>query len=364
MRLGGDRAHALGRHQGLGGLNRAGCDGYGERLVWDGEDASRALLRVAAKNVPLKHVRKAVAEAVGEEEAGALASDEAIRVSGLSKQGGWGSSETRATRARQGARGGGGGTAVPPRPPPRARAADPRARRAARGAAAAGMLPGSPRAQSAPSPRVSLPTPVAPPPVAPRGGPARAVYATRGRGSRRRLRWTVGWGEAVDSPPPRRDGSKSARATRGASGGKGESNDRVRARIIQRHTMRTRASAARGVSSWGPPRSRRLRRRRRRRRHRSPGDMPTLKRGCCFRAPIVHIVAQPFARRLEVFVRGEVRLHDRAGLVLCYCAFEFFYSSFQCGDLVGLGRHWDGCMSGGMCRRAGMLAKPGCSKSL
>ena len=35
MRLGGDRAHALGRHQGLGGLNRAGCDGYGERLVWD-----------------------------------------------------------------------------------------------------------------------------------------------------------------------------------------------------------------------------------------------------------------------------------------------------------------------------------------
>ena len=84
MRLGGDRAHALGRHQGLGGLNRAGCDGYGERLVWDGEDASRALLRVAAKNVPLKHVRKAVAEAVGEEEAGALASDEAIRVSGLS----------------------------------------------------------------------------------------------------------------------------------------------------------------------------------------------------------------------------------------------------------------------------------------
>ena len=56
-------------------------------MVWDGEDASRALLRVAAKNVPLKHVRKAVAEAVGEEEAGALASDEAIRVSGLSRCG-------------------------------------------------------------------------------------------------------------------------------------------------------------------------------------------------------------------------------------------------------------------------------------
>ena len=61
--------------------------GYGERLVWDGEDAARSLLRVAAKNVPLKHVRKAVAEAVGEEEAGALASDEAIRVSGLSQCG-------------------------------------------------------------------------------------------------------------------------------------------------------------------------------------------------------------------------------------------------------------------------------------
>ena len=29
MRLGGDRAHALGRHQGLGGLTRAGCSGYG-----------------------------------------------------------------------------------------------------------------------------------------------------------------------------------------------------------------------------------------------------------------------------------------------------------------------------------------------
>ena len=61
--------------------------GYGERLVWDGEDAARSLLRVAAKNVPLKHVRKAVAEAVGGEEAGALASDEAIRVSGLSQCG-------------------------------------------------------------------------------------------------------------------------------------------------------------------------------------------------------------------------------------------------------------------------------------
>jgi len=98
MRLGGDRAHALGRHQGLGGLTRAGCEGYGERLVWDGEDASRSLLRVAAKNVPLKHVRKAVAEAVGEEEAGALASDEAIRVSGLSQCGTFTRRPTPATR--------------------------------------------------------------------------------------------------------------------------------------------------------------------------------------------------------------------------------------------------------------------------
>ena len=98
MRLGGDRAHALGRHQGLGGLTRAGVEGYGERLVWDGEDASRALLRVAAKNVPLKHVRKAVAEAVGEEEAGALASDEAIRVSGLSQCGTFFQAPTPTTR--------------------------------------------------------------------------------------------------------------------------------------------------------------------------------------------------------------------------------------------------------------------------
>ena len=51
-------------------------------------------------------------------------------------------------------------------------------------------------------------------------------------------------------------------------------------------------------------------------------------------------LAQAFASRFEILVRGEVRLHDRTGLVLCYCAFEFFYSSFQCGDLV-LGRHVD-----------------------
>ena len=52
-------------------------------------------------------------------------------------------------------------------------------------------------------------------------------------------------------------------------------------------------------------------------------------------------LAEPCACSLEVFVRGKVRLDHRTGLVLCDCAFEFFYSSFQRGDLVGfgLGRH-------------------------
>jgi len=198
MRLGGDRAHALGRHQGLGGLTRAGCSGYGERLVWDGEDASRALLRVAAKNVPLKHVRKAVAEAVGEEEAGALASDEAIRVSGLS-QGGWGSRK-RGRLALGKVRAAAAAAPVPPAAATSG-AADPRARRAARGAAAAGMLPGSPRA--APPPTGFSADPSAPPPVAPPADP---------RARKRRAKVVEaptpvdgGVGEGFSPPPPATD---------------------------------------------------------------------------------------------------------------------------------------------------------------
>jgi len=137
--LGGDRAHALGRHQGLGGLTRAG-QGIGERFAWDGEDASRPLLRLSAKNVPLAHVRKAVAAAVGESEANALASDEAIRVSGLS-QGGWGSRK-RGRLALGKVR---AAAAAAPEP---AAPADPRARR------------------SAPASGFSL-DPTAPPPAAP-----------------------------------------------------------------------------------------------------------------------------------------------------------------------------------------------------
>ncbi len=52
-------------------------------------------------------------------------------------------------------------------------------------------------------------------------------------------------------------------------------------------------------------------------------------------------LAQSLAGRLERAVRREMRFDNRAGLVLRYCAFELFYSSFQRGDLVGfgLGRH-------------------------
>ena len=63
--------------------------------------------------------------------------------------------------------------------------------------------------------------------------------------------------------------------------------------------------------------------------------------GAVFAFQLFTSLSQPRTRRLEVFVRREMRLDHSAGLVLCDCAFQFFYSSFQSGDLVGfgLGRH-------------------------
>ena len=47
-----------------------------------------------------------------------------------------------------------------------------------------------------------------------------------------------------------------------------------------------------------------------------------------FSLQLLAALAQASACRLEVFVRGEVRLYYRSGFVLRYCTFEFFYSSF------------------------------------
>ena len=166
-------------------------------------------------------------EAVGEEEAGALASDEAIRVSGLSQggsgarrrrkglsQGGWGP-ETRGTLALGKVRA--AAAAVPSRPPPRAgppiRARTARARGAA---AAAGMLP---RVASRSTISGFSADPAAPPPVAPPADP-RAQAACEGRrGADPGGRW--GEGRGCCPPPPATD--LEARAIRGASGGRGGS---------------------------------------------------------------------------------------------------------------------------------------------
>ena len=93
----------------------------------------------------------------------------------------------------------------------------------------------------------------------------RARGSDERRSSRRRLRWTVEWGRASRRRHRRR--IQEARATRGASDGRGKFiMDRTLEERYNDTMLRTRA-LSRGVSSWGPPRSRR-RPRRRRRRHR------------------------------------------------------------------------------------------------
>ena len=204
-------------------MSANGCGRCGWRLCGMkfrlGQPSTRC--RRVCRGRIMKHVRKAVAEAVGEEEAGALTSDEAIRVSGLS-QGGWGSRK-RGRLALGKVR----AAAAAPVPPAAASGvADPRARRAARGAAAAGMLPRvSSRSTSANGLlcRPSGATTGAPP------ADPRARKRAR-RSSRRRLRWTVGWGRGFAAAAD--DGSQEARATRDANGdvarGRGGGGQRVR----------------------------------------------------------------------------------------------------------------------------------------
>ena len=187
------------------------------------------------------------------------------------------------------------------------------------------MLPGSPRA-----------------PVSTGflGGPGGSAAKSRRRRTRarasdarsvarRRLRWAVGWGGLLAAAAG--DGSRGARDPR-AQAAEGPMRAFMRRhsrprRVCYASETRSRGASARVVVYAPPPPAARF-----------TWRYAWLKRACYFLAQAARCVrANVCVASYSLFAArcGS----DRAGFVFCYCAFEFFYSSFQRRDLVRLGRH-------------------------